>query len=205
MPKVPEGYADMRRDEILRACDALYSRSSFHDVTIKEISAYTSFSRPSIYNYFRTIEEIFLGLLQREYELWTQDLLAILRRNDLTVQTLADALAHSLDGRRTLLRIQSTNLYEIEENSRLERLIEFKRCMQKAMNTLMEILKKSVPAMQEADRIHFMYSFFPFLYGVYPYTAPTDKQCQAMDAAGIPHRTLTIYELVYPCLLKLLR
>ena len=44
-------HGDKRRSEIVRACRELYQTMSFKDITIKEISEYTSFSRPSIYNY----------------------------------------------------------------------------------------------------------------------------------------------------------
>ena len=45
----------------------------FKDITIRDIGARTSFTRTSIYNYFQTKEEIFLALLQREYEAWIED------------------------------------------------------------------------------------------------------------------------------------
>ena len=34
----------------------------------------TSFSRPTIYNYLETKEEIFMALFQREYDRWNEDL-----------------------------------------------------------------------------------------------------------------------------------
>ncbi|MBQ7671297.1 MAG: TetR/AcrR family transcriptional regulator, partial [Clostridia bacterium] len=52
----------VREEEILNACEKLYERMNFKEITIKEIGAETSFSRPSIYNYFQTKEEIFLKL-----------------------------------------------------------------------------------------------------------------------------------------------
>lgn len=204
MPKMPDGFAEKRKDEILDACDELYRKSSFHDVTIKDISAYTSFSRPSIYNYFQTIEEIFLGLLQREYDRWAEDLKKLLDKDSMSREELASEIAHTLEPRKTLLRIQSTNLYELEENSRLERLIDFKRSMRDAITAMNSILEKFAPEMNAEDRMHFQYSFFPFIYGAYPYTAPTEKQCKAMDATGIPHPSVSVYDLVYGCLLRLL-
>ena len=57
-----------RREEIIAACAALYENMSFKEITIKEIAQKTTFTRTSIYNYFETKEEIFLALLQREYE-----------------------------------------------------------------------------------------------------------------------------------------
>ena len=57
-----------RKSEIIAACEALYRTKGSREVTIKDISTETSFSRPSIYNYFETKEEIFLALLTREYD-----------------------------------------------------------------------------------------------------------------------------------------
>ena len=57
-----------RKEEIIQACAKLNETMSFKEITIKEIGAATSFTRTSIYNYFETKEEIFLALLQREYE-----------------------------------------------------------------------------------------------------------------------------------------
>ncbi|MBR1418158.1 MAG: TetR/AcrR family transcriptional regulator, partial [Synergistaceae bacterium] len=50
---------------------------SFKDITIREIGNLLPFARPTIYNYFKTKEEIFLALLQREYELWSDELTAM--------------------------------------------------------------------------------------------------------------------------------
>ena len=76
----PETVAQ-RRDEIVAACEQLYQTMSFREITLKEIGNITSFSRPTIYNYFETKEEIFLALFQREYDRWNEDLTAILNGN----------------------------------------------------------------------------------------------------------------------------
>ena len=70
-----------KREEIINACEQLYRTMSFREITLKEIGARTSFSRPTIYNYFETKEEIFLALFQREYDRWNEDLTAILNEN----------------------------------------------------------------------------------------------------------------------------
>ena len=55
-------HSDLRKEEIIKACTDLYDKYNFKDITIKLISEQTTFSRPSIYNYFETKEEIFLAL-----------------------------------------------------------------------------------------------------------------------------------------------
>ena len=127
MPKGSKELTEARKNEIITACAKLYKTMSFKEITIKEIGNVISFTRTSIYNYFQTKEEIFLAFLQREYELWVGDLKQIQNEHEkMTSSEFADALAHSLEERKNLLKIMSMNHYDMEENSRLERLIDFK-------------------------------------------------------------------------------
>ena len=58
--------------------------------------------------------------------------------------------------------------------------------------------------MTEEEKKDFIFSFFPFMYGIYPYTFVTDKQKEAMSKAGVPFEYLTIYNITYKGILKLL-
>lgn len=178
---------------------------SFKDITIKEIGAVTSFTRTSIYNYFQTKEEIFLALLQQEYEKWIADLDEIIGSHEtLSDDELAQELARSLERRALLLKLMSMNHYDIEENSRLERLVEFKVAYGNSIRALARLLEKFRPQMGVEDRQEFLYSFLPFVYGVYPYTVVTDKQREAMERAGTNFNYLSIYEMIYVCTKRLL-
>ena len=64
---IPE-LIEKRREEIVNACEELYQTMGFKEITLKEIGKVTEFSRPTIYNYFQTKEEIFLALFKREYD-----------------------------------------------------------------------------------------------------------------------------------------
>ena len=49
------------------------------------------------------------------------------------------------------------------------------------------------------------YAFFPFLFGVYPYTSHTEKQLAAMEAAHVEYTQTSIYELTKSFVGNLLR
>ncbi len=205
MPKGSAELMNVRREEIVTACAVLYESMSFKDITIKEIGNFTSFTRTSIYNYFQTKEEIFLALLQREYERWIEDLTWMENRyKQLSAEDFASSLAASLDKRPTLLKLLSMNLYDIEANSRLERLVEFKRVYADAIKAVTKCLEKFFPYMGKQEHKDFLYTFFPFIYGIYPYAFATAKQREAMSQAGIHHPFLSIYEIAYKGILKLL-
>jgi len=205
MPRGSEELTNARKEEIIRACASLYETMSFKDITIKEIGAVTSFTRTSIYNYFQTKEEIFLALLQQEYEKWIADLDELTATHEsLADDELAQALARSLEKRVLLLKLMSMNHYDMEENSRIERLVDFKVAYGNSIRAVARMLEKFRPHMQPADRRQFLYAFFPFLYGVYPYTVVTDKQKEAMEKAGTDFFYMSIYEMVYACTKRLL-
>ena len=194
-----------RREEIINACEQLYQTMSFKEITLKEIGKITSFSRPTIYNYFETKEEIFLALFQREYDRWNEELETILNGNEtLTKKELADRIANSLAGREQLLKLLSMNNYDMEANSRQELLTAFKRSYGQSMKLVYMLLEKFCPDMSAADIQDFIYTFFPFMFGIYPYTVVTEKQKTAMKEAGINYVYQTAFELIRSCLIRLL-
>lgn len=205
MPKGSPELTNARKEEIISACKTLYKKLSFKDITIMKIAEYTTFSRASIYNYFETKEEIFLAILQKEYELWVADLDDMTdKSSSMTRDEIAKALADSLEKRKLLLKLMSMNHYDMEENSREERLCEFKIAYGASLKAVDRLLQKFCTDMDEASRKTFIYSFFPFIYGIYPYTVVTEKQKTAMEKAGVGYTYYSIGELAYTCAKKLL-
>ena len=200
----PEQIA-LKREEIINACEQLYQTMNFREITLKEIGSITSFSRPTTYNYFQTKEEIFLALFRREYDRWNEDLAAILDGSEqLTKKQLAEEIAKSLAGRQQLLRLLSMNTYDMEANSRQELLTGFKVSYGESMRRMCLLLEKFCPDMSVEDIQNFIYTFYPFMFGIYPYTSVTEKQKIAMKEAGVNYVYQTVYELTYGCLIRLL-
>lgn len=206
MPKMSDQLTQERMDEIIDACATLYETMSFKDITIKEIGNITSFTRTSIYNYFHTKEEIFLSLLQREYEWWIADLNEMMKdHKTLTAHEFAHELALSLEKRERLLKLLSMNHYDMEENSSTELLASFKIAYGESIKTVERCLMKFQPQMSAAQRQAFLYIFFPFVYGIYPYTNVTSRQRQAMKDAHVGFVYHNIREIAEQCICTLLR
>jgi len=202
MPKGSPELTASRKEEIVNACEKLYQTMSFKEITIKDIGAVTSFTRTSIYNYFQTKEEIFLALMQREYELWAAELNALSEKNKtMTIEEFSSALAHSLEKHEQLLKLLAMNHYDMEENSRPERLTEFKVAYGASLDAVRVCVRKFFP---ETDCESFIFVFFPFLFGVYPYSVATQKQIDAMRDAKMDFRMHSIYEIIYSCVMQLL-
>ena len=197
MPKGSEELTNARKDEIINACASLYKTMGFKDITIRDIGAETSFTRTAIYNYFQTKEEIFLALLQREHEAWISNLEEITREHEtMTIGDFSDAIAGTLEKRGCMLKLMSMNLYDMEGNSRMDNLVAFKVVYAQALRSVSGCLEKFFPQMTPGDIQEFLYVFFPFLFGVYPYTTATDKQKEAMELAHVNYAQYSVYEIV---------
>lgn len=206
MPKGSEELTNARKEEIVNACASLYETMGFKDITIRDIGAKTSFTRTSIYNYFQTKEEIFLALLRREHEVWIADLEEIIRQNEvLSSEEFADKLAGTLEKRVCMLKLMSMNLYDMEGNSRMENLVDFKKAYADALRAVSRCLEKFFPAMSAGDIQAFLYAFFPFLFGVYPYTSHTYKQMKAMELAHVDNAQYSVYEIIRSFVIKMLK
>lgn len=205
MPRGSEELTNSRKNEIISACAKLYETMSFKEITLKEIGEKTSFTRTSIYNYFQTKEEIFLALFQREYELWIRDLEILYQENErMSVNEFAGAVAHTLEKRECLLKLLAMNHYDMEANSRMKNLVAFKVAYGNSLRAVSCCLEKFFPSMSVGDIQGFIYAFFPFLFGVYPYTVVTEKQKAAMQEAGVDYVCLSVYEIIDSMVKKLL-
>lgn len=205
MPKGSPELTQARRDEIVNACAKLYETMSFKEITIKEIANFTSFTRLSICNYFQTKEEIFLALFGQEYEIWTEDLDSLYPFGERDVRLeFADQIAHTLERRERLLKLLSTNLNEMELNSREENLVSFKTAYGASIDAVRNCLVRFCPDIKEHEREEFVFSYFPLIYGIYPYAIVSEAQKKAMKQAKVNYRYMSIYEIAFLGARKLL-
>jgi len=61
--KEREKYA--RKEEILKAARELFARKGYHNTTLEEIAQHADFGKGTIYNYFRSKEELFYGIIDK--------------------------------------------------------------------------------------------------------------------------------------------
>ncbi len=194
---------DTRREEIIDACEKLYKEVGFKKVSIKLIGDNISCSRTSIYNYFEKKEEIFLALVEREYNKWNKDLSNIYNEVKLSKDELIERITSSLSKRKVLLKLISMNMYEMEENSSYEMVKKYKIAYTNSVNLFRNCLVKFLNKdFEEATTI--VFTFFPFMIGIYPYSAVTPKQKQALDELKFKYNYYNIEELIKMGLINIL-
>lgn len=205
MPRISKEESEVRRNEIIDSCAALYRTSGYHDITMSQVAEGVSFGRANIYNYFQCKDEIMLALLQREHELWACALDELAERaSELGDEGLASGLAESLQAREQMLKLLAMNLHDMEQNGSLDALVQLKVAYGRVIASLRGVLAAAKPSWGQERIGRFTFAFMPFLHGVYPYTHHTEKQESAMRQAGVEKPGMGVYDMVRSLALQLL-
>ena len=189
-----------RKEEIVKSWKELYKTKKFEEINIKNIAEQTTFSRPSIYNYFQTKEEIFLEIIKEEYELWGNDLDNLSKEKKMSKEEYADKFSKILCKRTNLLKIQAMNMFDIEGSSRVELLTEFKVVVKDTFTKM----NQSLNIVDVKNKDKFIELLMPFIHGIYPFANITDKQKKAMKDAVMEFKQIKMYDLVYDEIISLL-
>ena len=206
MSKNPTERIERRRQEIIDNFLALFAEKRFNEIHIKLISERTAFTRATIYNYFKNIDEIFISAYRQEYLRWTEQLESILREHEkLTGEEFAALIAESLSERRVMLRFSLENFHEKEANCRREFIFDHKAAFSRVIDLMHDCLKKFFPEMSEDDIVRRLYIFFPFMHGLYRYVDITPVQEEAREASHILLGRTTLYDLAYAAVLQILK
>ena len=206
MVKINPALVKKRREEIIQSARTLYETMPYWQITFRDVAQGITFGRSSIYNYFHTKEEIFLGVLQKEYELWNADIQTILTMDQpLDIDGYAKVLAKTIAKREIMLKLLAMNIYELENHSRKENLVEFKVAYGATIDSIRKTLTRYFPNMSENDHVQFIYLLYPYLMGVYNYTHVEPYQKEAMDTVGIQHYDFTTEALVESLIKRILK
>ena len=173
------------RKDIMKAAEHLYKKNGYEYVNLLRISGLTHLSRPSIYNYYHSKEEIFLDILLREYNSLGSDIKKTIGKKKIGQEEIANQLSEVVLKHLYLLKLISSYENAIEENSSLERLKEYRQEWEKGYyNDFIEALNVQFPETNEQEKDYFINLFTTALYGIYPMICPSEERIASMKERG---------------------
>lgn len=185
-----------RQDEIINACYSLFSEGKYDDITFGKISEMTSISRPSIYNYYITREEILLDVLEKEYFKWYENFKNNFNENiRLTKKDLSDLLINSFNTSNIFLRLLSIQYSIIEKNCSFEKLTQFKMNTQIIFKSLETIVGKTFPRSTISSRTNFVLMLFSLIGNLYETCNTNETQLKAMKVSNREYKLPDFKEL----------
>ena len=194
-----------RQEEIINACDVLFTQYGYEGVNFQAISDLTSLKRPTIYIYYKSKDEILLDLLKKEMLDWG----AALRKGfdaapSMTREEFSSFLAGKAASCKKMLKLLSILTTTVENQCRTENLAVFKRDVGGVMETILMGLEKYFPDMVPEKRLFFKIMFQTCIHGLFPLTCLSQKQIEAMKIAGIKYVPIDFKETLYRAILFLL-
>ena len=196
---------DDRQNEIIDACDALYSQAGYDGINFKAISELTSFSRPTVYNYFRTKEEILLALLKRELLRWRSSFLdRVEETKHMTKEQYCTCLTESLIAHAKMFRLLALLFSSLENNSRVENLADFHDSVSSVFDAVFRSTEKYFPHAAKEAKQKFQYEGVAYVLGLHAMISLSEKQIAAVQPDGCMVRLPDFKTLCYNGLLALL-
>ena len=121
----------------------------------------------------------------------------------LSKEDFIDKITNYLLKRKTLLKLISMNMFEMEANSRVESITNFKLAFKESISLLEQCLCKFLN-LEDIEAEEITFTILPFLVGIYPYTSLTDKLKEAIHKANLEYKFYTDKEMIKMGLEKIL-
>ncbi len=176
-----EAQIQKRISEITEAASAIYNTEGFEALSFSKISEYTQFTRPTIYKYFSTKEEILLKIMIDDMDQWVNQLISSFKINKLyTIEEIADILSHTLSTSSRLVELFTFLFTTIEKNVSKASLIDFKVKLFGYQDTLLKLFSELFPHASNEQIDHFLETLLALAIGLYPMCHLSKTQLEAI-------------------------
>lgn len=174
-----------RKQEIIQTVNKMFDEMDYQNISMKTISEHISISRPALYCYYNSKEEIMLDILKADYLKFISDINnAVSNGNDLTKDITNIYLSNI-----RLLKIVSTYLTDIETHVSIDCLVEFKKLFVEPFKNLEETFINKYPSVSKDVVKTVINSLLMLTHGLYPMIYPNKNQVEAMKKVGMNYCT----------------
>ncbi len=179
-----------RENDIINAAITIYEEFGFEEVTFSKISEKTMFTRPTIYSYFKTKEEIMLKLT----EIYLKKFLACfeakfdndcIKDDEFVAKALTDTFMQVCE----FIHLYTVLYSIIEKNVSVLALSQFKRNVIVHQKALAKILKCVYTKSSDEDIFNFLIFCLSFASGICPMSEESEIQRQAIELSEIGYKT----------------
>ena len=178
---VTEALKNARRDAILAAAKALFFKEPFESIAMSDIAAAAGLAKGTLYLYFRTREEIFLGVLIREYSSWLAAF-ADESKRFASPDAALDWIANSLGSRGELVHLAALLHAVLERNLPVETARAFKLDVEAGVNQIAPDLARALRLDSDGDARRFLHWLQAAVVGIHQLASPAPAIRAAMAA-----------------------
>ncbi len=179
-----------READIINCATDIYEELGFEGVTFSKISEKTNFTRPTIYSYFKTKEEIMLKLTAmylKKFVLCFEQKFS--SDETKTNEFVAKVLCESFSEVEEFIHLYTVLFSLIEKNVSVTALANFKKEVFSYQVTLANLLKSVYTNAKDEDINNFLIGSLCFASGLCPMTKESEIQKQAIELSGTGYVT----------------
>lgn len=158
-----------RKKEILDVTAKLLKKYEYEDLTLAIIADKLSISRPSLYNYYKTKEEIYLDLMRREYLSWAKELGRTFKER-MTREQFCRSLTRSLIKRQLIMQLFTVQQTKLLAECGKDAILQYNRDIHPFFEQLTDILRSQFPDCTDEQRDMFKVQLTLYCYSIYPFT-----------------------------------
>jgi AcrR family transcriptional regulator len=145
---ISDAQKEMRRQQILEAALWLYQATSFEQVSMAQVAREAGVAKGTVYLYFKTKEELFLGVLAAEFVRWFNAIDAELSTGPWawSVPAVVDIIGRSLETRAAFVRLIAISNIILERNIDAAAALAFKKPLARHIEQTGALLERAFPA-----------------------------------------------------------
>ena len=157
----------------------------YESISLNGIAREAGFSKPNVYRYFESREEIFLVIFEELQEAFSERLTKRISRirSVNPVERIVDIWVDEVQKHPFYLMLLPQLMTSLEKNSSIHSIVEFKKSSMAALTQLVELLNRIHSELNVEQWTEIVQLAFALMAGVWPMTQPTEKVQQAMNIA----------------------
>jgi AcrR family transcriptional regulator len=173
-----------RIDAIVGAAAEIFDQTGYEGLNFSTIAERTALTRPAVYKYFSSKEDILLKLMSTDFEQWVVSLIKSFKLNKLyATKEIAEIWAKSIVSRKRMLNLFVIFNTILEKKASLDSLTAFKVSSGQSLGVIHDLVGQLFPNATEAQIKRFVPVQLALALGLYPMTIISDVHKQAVVRA----------------------
>ena len=147
-----------KKQEIMDTCWEIYLQHGYFAVSFNSISEIIICDRTTIYNYYNSVEDIFIDILENAYSIWLERLKC--HFDETTQMTKEEFCAHIVDSQNQItkyFKLLANHIKIIDKKGNPENLIKFSNTIQAVNPIFYKSLTKYFPDLSDTQKNDFIY------------------------------------------------
>lgn len=184
---------ETRVNDIVSASSEIYDEKKYNGITFDAIAKRLNATRPLIYKYFSTKEEIVAEILKHDFSTWAKDLKKTFKSDrDYNVDEISDEWTECIARHGRMVELYSMMHTVLENNMSSEKLADVLVNITSTKNSLIKLLRRISPKLDDMKSSFFFESQMSLAAGMYPAYKSTHTTRKKDDYKELYSRNLSI-------------